>query len=85
LGKKQRRNAHAFTEHPADVFQLHPSENEPGKEEGLIQLLDMPYQQELPVNCIERAEVREVISSLNPKKLSGYNLIIDLFLKNCLV
>jgi hypothetical protein len=36
--------AHAFAEHLTKGFQLHPSENEPEKEEALIQLLKTPYQ-----------------------------------------
>jgi hypothetical protein len=33
---------HAFTEHLADVFQTHPSENEPEQEEALTRLLEAP-------------------------------------------
>jgi hypothetical protein len=32
--------AHAFAKHLADVFQLHPSENEPEEENALIQILE---------------------------------------------
>jgi hypothetical protein len=42
--------AHAFSEHLAKVFQLHPSENEPEKEEALKQLLETPYQLESSQN-----------------------------------
>jgi hypothetical protein len=35
--------AHTFAEHLANVFQPHPSENEPEVEEALIQLLKTPY------------------------------------------
>jgi hypothetical protein len=35
--------AHAFAEYLANVFQPHPSENEP-KEEALTRLLETPYQ-----------------------------------------
>jgi hypothetical protein len=41
----ERSNAekvHVFTEHLAEVFQLHPSENEPKEEEALRQLLVAP-------------------------------------------
>jgi hypothetical protein len=34
-----------------------------------------------PINRLEGAEVQEVINSLNPKKLSGYNLITGKILK----
>jgi hypothetical protein len=61
--------AHAFDEHLAKVFQPHPSGNEP--EEALTQLLEIPYQLEPPINRFKRAEVQEVINSLNPKKLSS--------------
>jgi hypothetical protein len=58
--------AHVFTEHLANVFQPHPPENEPEKEEALTQLLETPYQLEPPINHLIRAEDQEVIKSLNP-------------------
>jgi hypothetical protein len=61
---------HAYSEHLANVSQLHPSENEPEEEEALIQLLETPYELEPPINSLKRAEVQEVINSLNPKKSS---------------
>jgi hypothetical protein len=73
--------AHAFAEHLADVFQPHPSENEPEEEEALIQLLETPYQLEPPINCLKRAEVQEVINSLHLKKSSGYEIISGKILK----
>jgi hypothetical protein len=81
LGKKQHGKAHAFAEHLAEVFQLHPSENEPEEEEALIQLLETPYQLKPPINLLNRADVQEAINSLNPKKSSGYDLIICKLLK----
>jgi hypothetical protein len=36
LGKEQCQKAHAFAEHLAQVFQLHPPENEPEEEKALI-------------------------------------------------
>jgi hypothetical protein len=75
LGKKQHRKRTCFAEHLADVFQPHPSENESKEEEALIQLQDIPYQLEPQINRLKRAEVQEVINSLNPKKSSGYNPI----------
>jgi hypothetical protein len=60
--------------HLADAFQPHPSENEPEEEEALIQLLGSSYQHEPPTKCFEGAEVQEVISNLNPKNSSGYDL-----------
>jgi hypothetical protein len=81
LGKKQRRKAHAFAEHLANVSQPHPSENQPEVEETLMQLLETPYQLQPPINRPKRAEVHEVINSLNPKKSSGYNLITGKILK----
>jgi hypothetical protein len=68
--------AHAFAEHPSDVLQPHPSENELQKEDTLIQLLEASYQLEPLINHLKRAGVHEVISSLNPKKPSSYHLII---------
>jgi hypothetical protein len=46
-----------------------------------LQLLETPYQLEPPINRLKRAEVQEVINSLNPKKSSGYDLITDKILK----
>jgi hypothetical protein len=40
-----------------------------------------PYQLEPPINRLKRVEVQEVINSLNPKKLSGYDLITGNILK----
>jgi hypothetical protein len=36
---------------------------------------------ELPVKRFKRAEVQDVISNLNPKKSSGYDVITDKILK----
>jgi hypothetical protein len=44
-------------------------------------LLETPCQLEPPINRLKRAEVLEVINSINPKKSSGYNLITGKFLK----
>jgi hypothetical protein len=72
--------AHAFAEHLANVFQPHPSENEPEEEEETFnQLLEIPCQP--PINRLKSAEVQEVINSLNPKKSSGYDLVIGKILK----
>jgi hypothetical protein len=78
---KQVKKAHAFPEHSANVFQPHPSENEPEEEEALIQLLETSYQLDPPINHLKITKVQEVISSLNPKKLSGYNLTTGKILK----
>jgi hypothetical protein len=63
------------------VFQPHPSKNEFEEEEALTQFLETPYQLEPPIKRLNRAEVQEVIYSLNPKKSSGYNLITGKILK----
>jgi hypothetical protein len=68
----------AFAEHLAKVFQPHPLAEE---EEALMQLLEIPYQLKPPINRLKRAEVQEVINSLNPKKSSGYDLITGNILK----
>jgi hypothetical protein len=72
---------HAFGEHLANVFQTHPSYNEPEEEEALMQLIQL----ELPINILNRAEIQEVIKSLNPKKSSHYNLITGNILKELLI
>jgi hypothetical protein len=46
-----------------------------------MQLLETPYQLEPPINRLTRAEVQEIINSLNPKKSSGYDLITGKILK----
>jgi hypothetical protein len=76
--------AHAFAKHLEQVFQPHPSENNPEEEEeeeDLIQLLETPYQLEPPIKCLKRTEVQEIINSLNPKKSPGYDFITGKILK----
>lgn len=67
---------HTSAEHVAIDFRLHLSGNE-----AFIQLLEAPYQLEPPTNHLKRDEVQKVISSINPNKLSGYDLITDKILK----
>jgi hypothetical protein len=67
--------AHAFAEHLANVIQPHPLENQPEEEEALMQLIETPYQLEPPINRLKRAEVQEVINSLNPKESPSYDLV----------
>jgi hypothetical protein len=50
----------------------------------LVQLLETPYRIKPPINRLKRAEVHEVINSLNPKKSSGYDLITGKILKELL-
>jgi hypothetical protein len=73
--------AHAFANHLAKVFQPHPSANHPEEGEALAQLLEIPYQLEPPITRINRTEVHAIISSLHPKKSSGYDLITGYILK----
>jgi hypothetical protein len=72
LARSNANKAHAFTEHLKKWT--------PRGKEALIQFLEAPYQLKPPINWIKRAEVREV-SSLNLKKLSGYDLITGKILK----
>jgi hypothetical protein len=81
LGKSNVGKAHAFAEHLTKVFQPHPTENKPEEKEVLTQLLHTPNQPELPPNRFKKAEVQEIITSLNPKKSSGYDLITGRILK----
>jgi hypothetical protein len=46
-----------------------------------IPFLETPYQLEQIINRLKRAEVQDVINSLNPKKSSGYDLITGKILK----
>jgi hypothetical protein len=55
------------------------------KPKVFVQLLETPYQLEPPINRLIRAEVQEVINSLNPKKSSGCDSSPVKFLKNCLL
>jgi hypothetical protein len=73
--------AHASAKHLANVFQPHPSENQPEEEEALTQLQKIPYQLEPPINRLKKAEVQEIISSLNPTRSPGYDLITGQILK----
>jgi hypothetical protein len=56
-------------------------ENQPEEEEALMQLLEIPYQLEPPINRLKGAEVKEVINSLNPEKSPGSDLISGKILK----
>jgi hypothetical protein len=47
------KKAHAFAEHLPNVFQPHPSENQPEEEEEIIQLLETPYKLEPPINRLK--------------------------------
>jgi hypothetical protein len=47
----------------------------PEEEEPITHFLETPYQQETPIPRIRRTEVHAIISSLHPKKSSGYDLI----------
>jgi hypothetical protein len=49
-----------------------------------MQLLKTSYQLEPPINRLKRAEVHEVINSLNLKKSPGYDLIVGKILKELL-
>jgi hypothetical protein len=51
--------AHAFAEHLANVFQPHPSENEPEEEEALIQLLETPYQLQTPISRLRALKFKK--------------------------
>jgi hypothetical protein len=44
-------------------------------------LSNFPYQLKPPIKRFKRAEAQEVISNINPKKSSGYNLVTDNILK----
>jgi hypothetical protein len=83
--KSNGEKAHAFAEHLAKVFQPYPSENQPEDKEVLMQLLETRYQLEQPIYSLNRAEVQEVINSLNPKKSSGYDLITGKILEDLLI
>jgi hypothetical protein len=65
----------------SNVEKALPSENQSKEEEPLMQLLETPYKLNPPINCLKRAEVQEVINSLNHKKSSGYDLITGNILK----
>jgi hypothetical protein len=67
--------AQAFATHLAAVFQPHPSFNPPGGDDPIEHLLASPYQLEPPAPPISRTEVQTLITSLNPKKSAGYDLI----------
>jgi hypothetical protein len=56
-------------------FQPHPSENEHEEEAALTQILEVAYQLKRQNNFIKIAEFQGIISSLNPKKSSGRDLI----------
>jgi hypothetical protein len=65
------------------MLQSNPSENGPKEEKALIQFLETPYQLEPSISQLsQKAKVQEVISSLNPEKSSGHDLITCKILKD---
>jgi hypothetical protein len=76
--------AHAFAKHLANIFQPHPSENQPEEEDALTQLLETPYQLEPPINRLKKAEVQEIINSLNPKNHQVTTSSLAKFLQHCI-
>jgi hypothetical protein len=79
--RNKRRKSTCFRKTCSRCFQPYPSENEPEEEEAIIQLLEPPYQLEPSIKHFSRAEVQEVVGNQNPKKSSGYDLIIGKILK----
>jgi hypothetical protein len=59
--KSYNEKTHAFTEHIAEVFQPHPSENKPEEEKAFIELLEAPYQLKQPTKDLKRLEVQKRI------------------------
>jgi hypothetical protein len=84
LARNSVEEAHDFANHLADVFQVHLSECEPEREEALTQLLEsprVPLPNRTANQTLQNAEVQEVVSNLNPKKSSCYDLITGKILK----
>jgi hypothetical protein len=71
----------AFADHLASVFQPHPPGPDPAADEPLLQLLEIPYQLELPIPRLTRTEIQTAIHSLNPKKSPGYDLLTSKLLQ----
>jgi hypothetical protein len=72
--RNNAKKAQAFATHLKQVFEPHPLENTT-EEEYIIQLLETRYQLEPPMKGLKRAEVQEIINSLNPpKKVTGVRL-----------
>jgi hypothetical protein len=67
--------AQAFADHLASVFQPHPPGTDPAADEPLHQLLETPYQLDLPIFRLTRTEIQTAILSLHPNKSPGYDLI----------
>jgi hypothetical protein len=73
--------AQAFADHLASVFQPHPPGPDPAADEPLHQLLETPYQLDLPIPRLTRTEIQTAILSLHPKKSPGYDLITSQILQ----
>jgi hypothetical protein len=76
-----------FTEHLANVFQYHPSENSPAEEEALIHHLETPYQLDPPstVSCDQKFMPLSKISIQKKKESPEYNLITGKILQELTV
>lgn len=71
-----------FADHLSNVFKPFPMETLPEEQESIQQILDAPYQMDLPIKPIKKAEIMICIKNLKPKKAPGYDLITGEILKN---
>jgi hypothetical protein len=73
--RTNKAKAHAFANHLATVFQLHPTTNTPEEEDALTLQLETPYQLEPPLPRFRKSEVKAIIKYLKHSTSPGYDLI----------
>jgi hypothetical protein len=78
--RRATEKAHAFSQHPASVFQPYHTGPTLIAEEN-IQFLETSYQHEPPIPRLIRTDIQTAINHLNPKKSPGYDLITGQILK----
>lgn len=80
--RSDEEKAVTFAEHFTKVFQPFPSEITDNEEKHLLEILEKPISQPLPIKPFKVKEVRKLIqSNLKPKKAPGYDLITGKILK----
>lgn len=73
--KSNLEKAKSFANHLERVFQPHLIEHIDDPHTNISELLESPYQLELPLKYLKLSQISLAISQLNPKKSPGYDLI----------
>lgn len=81
--RSEQEKADAFAEHLGSVFKPFPQEVPNATEQPIHQLLNAPYQMELPIKQLKIKQIKNVLAhNVHPRKAPGYDLITGEILKN---